>query len=333
MATDLESVRARPGMYIGGTDASGLHHLALEVIGNSVDQFILQRATNVSVELDDGWLTVTDDGAGFSLDVLEAAFTTMHDTPTRDGPRPHVHVTHSGLGVGLGPVSALSVRLEVESHRDGVFHRIAFSRGVVVEPLTCVGPTTKQGVRLRLLPDPEIFKIGFDFAELEASVRRLAYLSPRLSWRLQNTDASKPGGLLSFIEEAADSPLVPGSMGQFETDLDGVVISFAVALCERARAASVPPVSSWVNLSPTLEGGGHDAGFRAGLADAFPTWLRLEPRFIGAIHVVLADPRFEGPTKARLAVPGARSLVREFVGRELSNRSDLSITWLEVLSR
>ncbi|MBM4780493.1 MAG: hypothetical protein GQE15_22545 [Archangiaceae bacterium] len=149
-------VRKRPGMYIGDTGPRGLQHLCLELIGNSIDQFLLHRATTVSVELDDGWLTVSDDGPGISVETddrglsfLESVFTSLHHTPTRDGPRDHVHVTHSGLGVGLAPVSALSERLEVESHRDGLCHRIAFARGVTVEPLQLVGKSDRQGLRIR----------------------------------------------------------------------------------------------------------------------------------------------------------------------------------------
>lgn len=238
----LESVRKRPGMYIGDTGARGLHHLCLEVIGNSIDQFLLHRATTVSVELADGWLTVSDDGPGVSverddhgLSFLESVFTSLHHTPTRDGPRAHVHVTHSGMGVGLAPVSALSERLEVESHRDGLCHRIAFARGVTVEPLQLVGKTDRQGLRIRFRPDPQILATPFDAAAIEDSVRQFSYLTPRLTWRFQTKDLSRPDGLVAFIANAADGKLEPGSAGVFAAELDGVGISFAVGLCQGHR--------------------------------------------------------------------------------------------------
>lgn len=338
----LESVRKRPGMYIGGTDLSGLHHMAWEVIGNSIDQHLLGRATTISVDLADGWLTVTDDGAGVSIEpdangvsFLESIFTSLHRTPTRDGPRAHVHVTRGGIGVGLGPVSALSQHLEVESRRDGLCHRAAFSRGVVVEPLQLVGSTQTQGLRLRLLPDPEIFEAAaFDTEVFASTIRRFAYLSPGLSWRFQGEDVSKPDGLLAFLTDTADGPIEPGSIGVFETVVDHVEISFAVALRRRKRRRKVDSITSWVNLTGTEEGGSHVRGMLAGLTDAFgPAWRELEPRMVGALSLKLIHPKFEGPTKARLAVPMAEPLVRDFVASELSRPSDLRVTWMQLLSR
>lgn len=92
-------------------------------------------------------------------------------------------------------------------------------------------------------------------------------------------------------------------------------------------------LTSWVNLTSTRDGGSHEKGLLEGLSDVFPAWRALESRFVGAVHVLLADPSFEGPTKARLAVPITRSLVREFVASALSKESDLRVTWIQLLSR
>lgn len=338
----LGAVRQRPGMYIGDTGIHGLHHLAFEVIGNSIDQVLQRRATSISVDLSDGWLTVEDNGAGISLEsvdggptFLESVFTSLHVSPTRDGPRPHVHVTAGLTGVGLGPVSALCRHVEVESHRDGLCHRVAFSRGVVSEALTLVGPTQRQGLRVRLLPDPEIFQSGaFEAERLETAIRRFAYLTPEVSWRFRNHDASKPEGLLSFLTETANGPLEPGSFGVFEGQTDDVEIAFAIALRKRDRPNKVAPIESWVNLSLTEGGGSHVKGMIAGLTDTFGAhWRVLEPRVVGALHLVLAHPRFEGPTKATLAVPMTEALVRDFVATELAKETDLRVTWLQALSQ
>ena len=338
----LEPVRQRPGMYIGDTGIHGLHHLAFEVIGNSIDQVLQRRATSISVNLSDGWLTVEDDGVGISAEsvdggppFLESVFTSLHVSPTRDGPRPHVHVTAGLTGVGLGPVSALCRHVEVESHRDGLCHRAAFSRGVVSEALTLVGPTPRQGLRVRLSPDPEIFQSGaFEAERLESAIRRFAWLTPEVSWRFQHHDVSKPDGLLSFLIETANGPLEPGSFGVFEGVTDDVQVSFAIALRKRGRRKKVAPITSWVNLSSTDQGGSHVNGMVAGLTDTFGAhWRVLEPRVVGALHLVLAHPRFEGPTKATLAVPTTEPLVRAFVAAELAKENDLRVTWLQVLSQ
>jgi DNA gyrase subunit B len=336
----LEWVRQRPGMYMGGTGIDGLHNLAFEVIGNSIDQVLQRQATSISVDLSDGWLTVGDNGVGISVEsvdggtsFLESVFTRLHGSPTRDGPRRHVHVTAGLTGVGLGPVSALCRRVEVESHRDGLCHRAAFSRGEVSEPLTLVGPTQRQGLRVRLSPEPGVFEAAaFEAERLETAIRRFAYLMPEVSWRFQGHDASKPDGLLSFLTETANGPLEPGSFGVFEGQIDDVEISFAIALRKRGRRKKVAPITSWVNLSSTDNGGSHVNGMVAGLTDTFGAhWRVLEPRVVGALHLVLAHPRFEGPTKARLAVPMTEPLVRRFVAAELAKESDLRVTWRQVL--
>lgn len=329
-------------MYIGGTGIDGLHHLAFEVIGNSIDQVLQRRATSISVDLSDGWLTVEDNGVGISVEsvdggasFLESVFTSLHLSPTRDGPRPHVHVTAGLIGVGLGPVSALCRHVEVESHREGLCHRAAFSRGVASEALTLVGPTQRQGLQVRLFPDPEIFQsAAFEAERLETAIRRFAWLTPEVSWRFQGHDVSKPDGLLSFLTETANGPLEPGSFGVFEGQTDDVEITFAIALRKRGRRKKVAPIASWVNLSSTEEGGSHVKGMVAGLADTFGAhWRVLEPRVVGAVHLVLAHPRFEGPTKARLAVPTTEPLVRAFVAAELAKQDDLRVTWLQILSQ
>ena len=335
----LEAVRQRPGMYIGGTGIDGLHHLGFEVIGNSIDQVLLLRATSISVELSDGWLTVEDNGAGISIETvaggltfLESVFTSLHQSPTRDGPRPHVHVTAGLTGVGLGPVSALCQRVEVESHREGLCHRAAFSRGAVREAVTLVGPTQQQGLRVKLFPDPEIFEAAaFEMGRLETAIRRFASLTPEVSWRFQHHDVSKPDGLVSFLIDTANGTLEPGSIGVFEGEVADVEIAFAVALTTRVRPAQVPAITSWVNLSSTEEGGSHVRGMLAGLNDALGAqWKVLEPRVVAALHLVLAHPRFEGPTKARLAVPMTEALVRDFVADRMSAPSDLRVTWTQL---
>lgn len=310
-------------MYVGSTDANGLMECALEVIGNAIDQHLQGHATRIEVSLTDGQLTVHDDGQGFSPGLLEPTFTSLHFTPTRDGERAHVHATNSGLGCGLGVVSALAERLEVESVRDGVRSQAVFARGKPLhEPSTAVARS--RGVRIRFTPDRTIFQTGFDEARLRARLVELARLSPNLGWRFQNVDLSARDGLLDFIADAG--ALLPGTTEAFNTELDDVGITVAVGLRSLGTA---PALSSWVNFAPTL-GGSHQTGLLNGLRDAWgPDWSRLSSRVSAAVHLRLHHPRFKGPTRALLAVPRTGTLVRRFTREVLSAPSGLRIGWLE----
>ncbi len=341
ISESLADIRRRPGMWFFSTGGGGLRHLALEVIGNAIDQHLLGHATAVSVDLDDGWLTVTDDGAGIRIErdasgtpFLESVFTTRHDTPTADGDRTHVHATPSGLGVGLGPSCAVSARVEVETSRDGDRWSSAFERGVLVEPLQLIDSFERRGSKVRLLPDPQIFESEtFESVHLEDHVRRLAFLTPRLRWRFNGEDISRPTGLHALVADTAGE-IVPGSLAAFETTIDDVQIAFSVAITKRAAERRAHSLASWVNLRATLETGNDVKGMEAGLTKAFGArWRKLGSRVVGALHLLLVHPRFEGPTRAHLAVPELQPVIRDFVASELSKESDLRITWLEVLSR
>lgn len=341
ISESLADIRRRPGMWCFSTGGGGLRHLALEVIGNAIDQHLLGHATTVSVEIDDGWLTVTDDGAGLRIDrdasgtpFLESVFTTRHDTPTADGDRTHVHATPSGLGVGLGPCCAVSARVEVATSRDGDRWAAAFERGVLVEPLHLTESVDRRGTTVRLLPDPQIFETEtFESVRLEQHVRRLAFLTPRLRWRLNGDDVSRPTGLHALVAETAGE-FVAGSFAAFETTIDDVGIAFSIAVTKRAAEKRSHSLASWVNLRPTLETGSDVKGMEAGLTKAFGArWRKLGSRVVGAVHVLLVHPRFEGPTRAQLAVPQLQPVIRDFVASELSKESDLRIAWLEALSR
>lgn len=343
IAESLARVRLRSRMYL---DTQPLLAMALEVVGGCLDEHRKGRASTVSVDLVDGWLTVADDGAGLSVEksrsgisFLELVFTTMDGSErstrmmgaraTRDRP-----AGVSTGGVGLGVVSALCQRLEVESHRDGQCHRAVFSRGVVVEPLEFVGETDASGLKLRLLPDPAIFEAAtLAPDELQTAIQRLAYVCPEVVWDFCGENLSKPDGLLAYLADTAGGPLEPGSMGLFERKVDEGEIVFAVALRKRNRKTA-HPIASWVNCEFTSDGGSHVEGMRAGLKAAFGSGVQtLGSRIVGAIHVVVREPWFEGQTKARFVTPTTQPIVRDFVASELSKESDLRITWLEVLSR
>lgn len=343
IAESLARVRLRPRMYLG---TQPLLAMALEVVGGCLDEHQEGRASSVSVDLVDGWLTVADDGSGLSVETsrsgssfLELVFTTMDGRErstrgmgaraTRDKP-----AGFSTGGVGLGVVSALCQRLEVESHRDGRCHRAVFSRGVAVEPVEFVGKTRSSELKLRLLPDPTIFGAErFEPNHLQLALRRLAYIYPRVVWDFCGQNLSKPDGLLEYLADAARGPLVPGSMGSFKRRIHEAEVVFAVALRTRRRRTA-HPIASWANRDFTTEGGSHVDGMRAGVEAAFGDGFRsLASRIVGAIHVVVGEPMFEGQTRGRLVTPTLEPIVRDVVASELSKESDLRITWLEALSR
>src|SRR5438552_9808760 len=162
----LEPVRRRPGMYIGGTDARALHHLAAEVIDNSMDEAVAGHASRIEVTLDVGnRLTVSDNGRGIPVDphpkypgksALEVIMTTLHSGGKFEG---KAYSTSGGLhGVGVSVVNALSTETVVEVAREKILYRQSFSRGVATSPLETVGPTpNRRGTTTAFVPDPEIF--------------------------------------------------------------------------------------------------------------------------------------------------------------------------------
>src|SRR5207302_6122089 len=199
----LEPVRRRPGMYIGGTDARALHHLAAEVIDNSMDEAVAGHASRIEVELGVGnRLTVIDNGRGIPVDqhprfpgksALEVIMTTLHSGGKFEG---KAYSTSGGLhGVGVSVVNALSAETIVEVARDKMLYRQAFSRGVATSALETVGPTpNRRGTTTAFVPDPEIFgaDAAFDPGRIYKLARSKAYLfaGVEIRWRCDPSLAS-----------------------------------------------------------------------------------------------------------------------------------------------
>ena len=202
----LDAVRKRPGMYVGGTGLNALHHLVWECVDNAIDEAMAGHATHVEVRIEaDGSASVADDGRGMPTDPMES------DNPTING-RPAVEVIMTQLhaggkfddnaykvsgglhGVGVKCVNALSEWTAVEVFREGVHHRIDFSRGEIAEPLREVGKAgDRRGTRISFKPDPDIFPDPIlRFETLEHRLRELSYLNPgvRIHLRDERVDAS-----------------------------------------------------------------------------------------------------------------------------------------------
>ena len=184
----LEAVRKRPGMYIGSTSASGLHHLVYEIVDNSIDEALAGYCTDITVTINPGnTITVTDNGRGIPVDIqpqtgrpaLEVVFTVLHAGGKFGGGG---YKVSGGLhGVGASVVNALSEWLTVQVHRDGKIHQMAFSRGHITEEMHVVGTTDHTGTTVTFKPDPEMFDtLEYEYETLHTRMREQAFLNAGL---------------------------------------------------------------------------------------------------------------------------------------------------------
>lgn len=326
----LHAVRKRPGMYVGSTGPSGLVHLVMEVVSNAFDEVLAGRATRIDVCIhDDGTVSVTDDGGGFRVTdragpTVEAIFTQLHDTPTRDGHWPHMHLALGGLG--LGPACALSWSLELDSVRDEVRSRQSFSRGEVATALTQTpAPEAPTGTTITLHPDPSIFDSSHvDRDQLEAELEQLAHLTPGLT-----TSLTTAGQTSTFGPHLDLVPLFAATFRHSERLTPPILIgrrteawAVDVALAWETAYSSGTGVVSFANFRRTGERGLHEDGVDEGFRQVFgPGPLRCRGGVMGGLravlHVQLVDPRFTGPTRGRLASPEAVWAVADTIAAEL----------------
>jgi topoisomerase-4 subunit B len=345
----LEAVRRRPGMYSGGTDERGLHHLVAELIDNAMDEAVAGYATRIELELAAGdWVTVRDNGRGIPVDphprfpeksALEVILTTLHSGGKFGG---GAYRTSGGLhGVGLSVVNALSDRLDIEIARDRRLWTQSYSRGLPITPLVDRGPVhNRRGTTLRFHPDPEIFAaVGFRPAMLYRMARSKAYLFRGLEIRWSCDPALPrpegvpdearlifPGGLGDFLAASLDGhpTLTPRPfVGRLEFP-EGGSVEWAVAWPEDEDEGFS---HSYCNTIPTPEGGTHEAGLRGALLRGIKGYGELvghrrsaqvtgEDATSGAamlLSLFLREPQFQGQTKERLASPEAARLVENAV--------------------
>ena len=333
----LEPVRRRPGMYIGGTDERALHHLAAEVIDNSMDEAVAGHATRIEVTLEPGnRLTVTDNGRGIPVDAhpkypgksaLEVIMTTLHSGGKFEG---KAYSTSGGLhGVGVSVVNALSTETIVEVARDKKLYRQVFSRGVATTPLAEIGAApNRRGTTISFVPDLDIFGAGAAFVpeRLYKLARSKAYLfaGVEIRWRCHPSLASTsvpetatfqfPGGLADHLREQLEGRecvTAPAFAGRQDfPDAQGAA-EWAVAWPLWSEGSSE---SYYCNTIPTPDGGTHEAGLRAALTKGIRAFGELTSQkkakditaddvFNGVelmLSVFIRNPHFQSQTKDRL---------------------------------
>jgi len=348
----LEPVRRRPGMYIGGTDASALHHLAAEIIDNSMDEAVAGHATNIQLELKPGnILIVRDNGRGIPIDphpkfknksALEVIMTTLHAGGKFDG---KAYETSGGLhGVGASVVNALSEWLEVEVARDKHAWKLRFERGHVVGKLKDLGAVNRRGTITSFKPDEKIFgDIEFSPARLHRMAKSKAYLfrGVEIRWACDPSlindetpaeDVLKfPGGLLDFLKSEigkAQTVTPRDFSGRTENkDAKGNSRGGAVEWAVTWVPSRDPFTRSYCNTIPTPAGGTHEQGLRNALTKALrahgerannrKTALITADDVMDAgcavLSVFIREPEFQGQTKDKLSSPDAQRLVENVV--------------------
>jgi len=325
----LEPVRRRPGMYIGGVDSAGLHHLLWEVVDNSVDEAMNGHADRITVTLhaDGSSVTVGDNGRGIPIDkhpqhkrpALELILTTLH----AGGKFEARNYYHSGglHGVGASVVTALSESLAARVRREGAEWEQRFSRGKALGPLKRLGAARGTGTTISFRPDPKIFpSIRFDARRIAERLESKAYLHRGLTVEFRDEAAATRAvyqydeGLKTFlakiVAESGRAPLA-GEIFTIEKTQDDLHLECALAWTE----ATDERVQSYVNSIPTTSGGAHENGLKSGLVKAVRNYLtvhNLIPRgvtiaaedaregLVAVLAIKIAQPQFQGQTKERL---------------------------------
>ena len=342
----LEAVRKRPGMYIGSTSSSGLHHLVYEIVDNSIDEALAGYCTNIDVVVEEGnIIRITDNGRGIPVDIqeqtgksaLEVVFTVLHAGGKFGGGG---YKVSGGLhGVGASVVNALSEWLEVQVHKDGRIYQMRFSRGNILEEIHVVGTTDRTGTTVRFKPDPEMFDdTVYDYEILHTRMREQAFLNAGLTISITDERAGM---------EQSDSMRYEGGIREYvtylnkhKTPMHGDVIYLsgrkgdAVAeIALQYNDGYSETLVSFANDIHTPEGGMHETGFKTALTRVLNAYgaktnvIKGDDKISGedvregitaVISVKLPEAQFEGQTKQKLGNAYIRTLVDGIVNDQLS---------------
>ena len=342
----LEAVRKRPGMYIGATSSSGLHHLGYEIVDNAIDEALAGYCTEIQVGIEPGnIIRVVDNGRGIPVDIqkqtgkpaLEVVFTILHAGGKFGGGG---YKVSGGLhGVGASVVNALSQWLEVRVHKDGQIYEMKFARGQVTQPMQVVGQTDRTGTEVVFQPDPEMFTetTEYDYETLHTRMREEAFLNAGLSITIADRRGEEvisetmcyEGGIREFVTyiNRNKTPIHDGVIymaGSREDAMAEVSLQYNDSYNEI--------IVSFANNVHTPEGGMHEEGFKRALTNALNAYgrrmklLKEDEKVSGEdcregltciISVKLTAAQFEGQTKAKLGNSEIRTLVNSIVSEKL----------------
>ncbi len=355
----LDPVRKRPGMYIGSTGPSGLHHLITEVVDNSVDEAMAGACTEIFVTIhQDGSCQVVDDGRGIPVEP-------HHTDPTKSAAEIVLTVLHAGgkfgsggyqvsgglHGVGISVVNALSSRLELEIDRGGRRYQMSFSNGGVPDaPLADVGPSPRgrRGTSVRFWPDPLVFEeTDFQSAKIVERLEIIAYLNKGLHIvfedlrpvSLQKIEFRFDGGIVDFVKFLnAPKEALFKKVGHFEVSEKLGTESQEVEVAFQWNTAYNEGLHSYANGIATQEGGAHEEGFKKALTNVINRYARaknllkekddnlsgedVREGLTAIVSVKLSNPQFEGQTKTKLGNTSMSSLVQRATNEKLAE-------WLE----
>jgi DNA gyrase subunit B len=341
----LDAVRKRPGMYIGSTSTSGLHHLVYEIVDNAIDEALAGYCDEIHVTIHNGnSVTVSDNGRGVPVDIqaqtglpaMEVVYTILHAGGKFGGGG---YKVSGGLhGVGASVVNALSQRMQVDVHKNGQIYQMKFSRGKVTQSMTVVGQTNRTGTTVTFQPDAEMFDdLVYNYETLETRMREQAFLNGGVTIVLTDEREGQErsetmcyeGGIRSFVEfiNQNKEPIHPDVIymaGEQEDSMCEIAMQYTDSYNE--------VIVSFANNIHTPEGGMHETGFKAALTQAINSYgrrvklLKEDEKVTGddcregltcIISVKLTEAQFEGQTKAKLGNSEIRTLVNNVVARKL----------------
>ena len=343
----LEAVRKRPGMYIGSTSSSGLHHLVYEIVDNAIDEALAGYCKHITVTINPGdSITVTDDGRGIPVDIqpqtgrpaLEVVYTVLHAGGKFGGGG---YKVSGGLhGVGASVVNALSEWLRVRVHKNGKIYEMKFARGHITQEMKVVGKTDKTGTEVTFQPDPEMFdSLVYDYEILHERMREEAFLNAGLAITITDDRDDE--------KQISETMCYEGGIREFAAwcNRNKTVLHDEVIYMKGSKGDASAEIAvqyndgynefllSFANDVRTPEGGMHETGFKTALTRVLNNYgmkngiIKGDDKVSGddcregitaIISVKLTDAQFEGQTKAKLGNAYIRTLVDQVVNDQLT---------------